>query len=129
MNRLLKSFSAGLLLLGLSSSGALAGGKAGEFDYYVLALSWSPSWCDREGDARNSPQCDPSEDFGFVVHGLWPQYEKGWPSDCRTSFRDPVRTAPRSPHLHDKGSWVSPVRLWCDPRLFGSIHRDPAHSL
>jgi len=96
MNRLLKSFSVGLLLLGFSSLGALAGGKAGEFDYYVLALSWSPSWCEREGDDRNSPQCDPSEDFGFVVHGLWPQYEKGWPSDCRSSFRDPSRSDTRN---------------------------------
>ncbi len=29
--------------------------KAGEFDYYVLALSWSPNWCALEGDSKNSP--------------------------------------------------------------------------
>ena len=34
------------------------GELAGDFDYYVLALSWSPTWCALEGEARNSPQCD-----------------------------------------------------------------------
>ena len=64
---------------------------AGEFDYYVLSLSWSPSWCALEGDARQSPQCDASEDFGWILHGLWPQYEDGWPANCRTTFRAPTR--------------------------------------
>jgi len=27
------------------SAMARAGGRAGKFDYYVLALSWSPGWC------------------------------------------------------------------------------------
>ncbi len=25
--------------------------------------------------------------FAFVLHGLWPQYERGWPQDCRSSDR------------------------------------------
>ena len=53
------------------------GEKAGEFDYYVLSLSWSPNWCATEGAARRSPQCDEDADFGWVLHGLWPQYEQG----------------------------------------------------
>lgn len=65
---------------------------AGEFDYYVMSLSWSPNWCALEGDARGSPQCDDSADFGWVLHGLWPQYEDGWPQDCRTVEREPSRT-------------------------------------
>ncbi|MEJ6396945.1 ribonuclease T2 [Yoonia sp. 208BN28-4] len=65
---------------------------AGEFDYYVLSLSWSANWCAYEGDARNSPQCDGSEDFGWILHGLWPQYERGYPADCRSNFRNPTRT-------------------------------------
>ena len=70
---------------------ALADGeRAGEFDYYVLALSWSPNWCALEGDARGSEQCD--EDFGWIVHGLWPQYEDGWPSYCPTAARPPSRS-------------------------------------
>ncbi len=67
------------------------GEKAGDFDYYVLSLSWSPNWCLREGAARGSPQCDADRDFGWVLHGLWPQFETGWPSYCRTSHRDATR--------------------------------------
>lgn len=71
---------------------ALAEGEqAGEFDYYVLSLSWSPSWCALEGDARNSPQCRKGSDFGWVLHGLWPQYEEGWPSYCSGPARNPSR--------------------------------------
>ncbi len=65
---------------------------AGEFDYYVLALSWSPNWCALEGDDRGSPQCADSADFGWVLHGLWPQYEVGWPERCRTGFSEPSRS-------------------------------------
>lgn len=43
---------------------------SGDFDYYVLALSWSPTWCALEGDDRGSPQCDADKDFGWVLHGL-----------------------------------------------------------
>ena len=71
---------------------ALAEGeRAGDFDYYVLALSWSPTWCALEGDRRGSPQCDDDADFGWVLHGLWPQYEEGWPSYCVTRERNPSR--------------------------------------
>ena len=68
---------------------------AGEFDYYVMALSWSPNWCEREGDDRDSPQCDPSRDFGWVLHGLWPQYERGWPQDCFSPYPPPSRAMTR----------------------------------
>lgn len=67
------------------------GERAGGFDYYVLALSWSPTWCAIEGDARGSPQCDATEDYGWVLHGLWPQYHRGWPEFCRTSHAPPSR--------------------------------------
>ncbi|MEN8657746.1 ribonuclease T2 [Marivita sp.] len=79
-------------LLGLIAvSGAWAKGeRAGDFDYYVMSLSWSPTWCAIEGDARQSPQCD--ADFGWVLHGLWPQYNRGWPSYCPTVERNPSRT-------------------------------------
>lgn len=81
------------LVLLLWASAALADGeKAGKFDYYVLALSWSPTWCALEGDARNSPQCDASADYGWVLHGLWPQYHRGWPAHCPTAERPPTRT-------------------------------------
>ena len=72
------------------------GEQAGDFDYYVLALSWSPNWCAIEGDARNSAQCDPGEDHGWIMHGLWPQYHRGWPSYCRTTERNPSRNVTNS---------------------------------
>jgi ribonuclease T2 len=58
------------------------GGTPGEFDFYVLALSWSPGFCEATGDARGSAQCEPGRNLGFVTHGLWPQYERGYPSNC-----------------------------------------------
>jgi len=81
-----------LLVLLLTATLARAeGDRAGVFDYYVMSLSWSPTWCALEGDARQSPQCDPAEDFGWVLHGLWPQYHRGWPSYCPTAERTPSR--------------------------------------
>jgi ribonuclease T2 len=71
------------------------GERAGAFDYYVLSLSWSPTWCAIEGDARRSPQCDAEADFGWVLHGLWPQYHRGWPSFCPTVERAPSRAMTR----------------------------------
>lgn len=67
------------------------GERAGEFDYYILALSWSPTWCALEGKARSSPQCEENADAGWGLHGLWPQFETGWPSYCRTTMRNPSR--------------------------------------
>ncbi len=67
------------------------GEAAGDFDYYVMALSWSPNWCARDGDARGDPQCDAGLGLTFTLHGLWPQYEDGWPSNCRSVERDPSR--------------------------------------
>ena len=80
------------LLAGLAATPAAAEGeRAGDFDYYVLSLSWSPNWCALEGDAKGDDQCDARHDFSFTLHGLWPQYESGWPSWCRTVERDPTR--------------------------------------
>lgn len=85
------------LVIALAASLARADGeKAGDFDYYVLALSWNASWCAIEGDARGADQCDAKHDHGFTLHGLWPQYEDGWPAYCRTAHRDPSRTATRA---------------------------------
>lgn len=55
---------------------------AGEFDFYLLSLSWSPAYC---LDSPMSSQCNGSRAYGFVVHGLWPQNERGWPERCATS--------------------------------------------
>lgn len=83
----MRSLLAWLFTAGL----ATAEGRPGEFDYYVMALSWSPNWCEIEGDARGSDQCDARHDHGWILHGLWPQYHRGWPSHCQSIERAPTR--------------------------------------
>lgn len=63
----------------------------GDFDFYVLTLSWSPTHCssDAGGGRDDDLQCRSGRPFGFVLHGLWPQNEKGWPEYCDT--RSPRR--------------------------------------
>ena len=59
---------------------AAAEALAGQFDYYLLSLSWSPTYClsHREDQA----QCG-AKGFGFVLHGLWPQFSNGgYPENC-----------------------------------------------
>ncbi|MBY0503578.1 MAG: ribonuclease T2 [Bryobacteraceae bacterium] len=56
----------------------------GQFDFYVLSLSWSPDYCASPAGARDRFQCAGPRRYGFVVHGLWPQFERGWPADCTT---------------------------------------------
>lgn len=73
----------------------VAGDTAGTFDYYVVSLSWSPNWCALEGDARGSDQCDARHDHGWILHGLWPQYERGYPDYCQTPARPPSRAMTR----------------------------------
>jgi ribonuclease T2 len=77
-----------LIILQLIAGAALArDDRAGVFDYYVLALSWSPTYCGSEAGAHDGEQCTPGRRFAFVVHGLWPQFEKGWPENCSTGER------------------------------------------
>jgi ribonuclease T2 len=58
--------------------------EPGQFDFYVLSLSWSPSFCAEAQDKGRSggAQCG-ARPYSFVVHGLWPQYEKGFPEYCQ----------------------------------------------
>ncbi len=79
------------LLLGLTGPVWADGERAGDFDYYVMSLSWSPNWCAQTGDGRGDPQCDAGRGLSFTLHGLWPQFEAGYPSYCRTGARDPSR--------------------------------------
>lgn len=60
--------------------------------YYVLALSWTPSWCAAEGAARGDARCAPGAGAGWLVHGLWPQHDSGgWPEFCDSSHALPDR--------------------------------------
>ena len=61
-------------------------GEPGTFDYYLLSLSWSPAFCRTDPGAA---ECNGPRRFGFIVHGLWPQYEKGWPENCNVHQQVP----------------------------------------
>ena len=73
-----------------SSAGIVA---PGDFDFYLLTLSWSPGFCDTGGQAKSPDQCAIGAGLGFVVHGLWPQNAQGYPSDCDGNPRPVSRTA------------------------------------
>ena len=62
---------------------------AGQFDYYALVLSWSPTHCATATPGRDDMQCRPrsGKRYSFVLHGLWPQYERGYPESCQTRDR------------------------------------------
>jgi ribonuclease T2 len=104
-----------LALLGLplparaqnSDQNASEQNQPGQFDFYVLSLSWSPSFCAAAADSNRygGRQCG-ARPFSFVVHGLWPQYERGFPEYCQ----DP------SPRLYH-GIVSSMLDLMPAPRL------------
>ena len=82
----------------------------GQFDFYVLSLSWSPSFCAGAaergaGAAASNVQCGPRP-YSFIVHGLWPQYDNGFPEYCQIP-------APRL----DRGVVSSMLDLMPAPRL------------
>jgi ribonuclease T2 len=71
-----------------------ARGTSGEYDYYVMALSWSPTYCELHPDEEE--QCG-HKGYGFVLHGLWPQYEGGGgPQQCATSDAPDRKTVSRA---------------------------------
>ncbi len=111
-------FAAALTLWAAAApSGAQAqgdrGAMPGDFDYYVLSLSWSPTYCSgqrggndsdsgdyergndnhryggwRGRNRQDGEQCGGTRPYAFVLHGLWPQYErKGWPEMCESENR------------------------------------------
>ena len=84
--------------------------EPGQFDFYVLSLSWSPSFCDAVTErspqiAARQPECG-QQPHAFIVHGLWPQYEHGFPEFCQNP-------APRL----DRNVVSSMIDLMPSPRL------------
>jgi ribonuclease T2 len=65
----------------------------GDFDFYLLTLSWSPGFCQTAAASRAGDQCAAGSGLGFVVHGLWPQNQHGYPSDCDSNAGSPSRVA------------------------------------
>ncbi len=99
MKGLLHAVASALMLACISQAAAepsSRGDRPGDFDFYVLALSWSPSYCEAEGGDADPQQCRAAKPLGFVVHGLWPQFERGSPERCDTNQRDVPRALARS---------------------------------
>ena len=77
--------------------------KTRGFDYYVLALSWAPSFCVSSGTRQDNQECDPAQHYAFVVHGLWPTLDQGNMQSCAPGPVKPVaqdvvqRTLPLMP--------------------------------
>ncbi len=63
------------------------------FGFYVLSLSWSPTWCQTNDPRGKSEQCERGSGNGLIVHGLWPQNENGYPQYCPTRQPDRVPEA------------------------------------
>src|SRR5260370_30641802 len=85
ISRLLMSLALVVVSAGMACAQDRRQNAPGEFDFYVLALSWSPSFCEaaaeRGNSGRSQVQCE--RPYSFVVHGLWPQYERGFPEYCQ----------------------------------------------
>lgn len=67
---------------------------AGDYDYFVMALSWSPTFCLAHPAERG--QCD-GRGYGFILHGLWPQFEEGGgPLQCHHQRTPDAATVERA---------------------------------
>ena len=103
----MRTCACALLFLALTATSASArhhknndqDAQAGQFDYYVLSLSWAPTYCLTHADDR--AECS-SKGYGFVLHGLWPQYDGGgYPGNCGTRLE-------LTPDAAAKGSTIYP---------------------
>jgi ribonuclease T2 len=66
----------------------------GDFDYYLVSLSWSPAYCSTH--PQDQTQCG-GRGFGFVLHGLWPQKSAGgYPQDCPENSRPSKATVQKT---------------------------------
>lgn len=79
----MKGFAALCLLLAASLGHAFDDSRcrenvSGQFAYYKLAISRANEWC-----IANARPDDAQCGRDYVVHGLWPQCETGYPANCR----------------------------------------------
>ena len=58
-------------------------GRASEFSYFMLVLSYAPDFCNQPQGTKDPRECGAGRSIGFVVHGLWPQGETSrGPESC-----------------------------------------------
>src|SRR3977135_620882 len=88
VSRLLVALALILVSAGTAAAQDRRQNAPGECDFCVLSLSWSPSFCEaaseRGNSGRSGAQCG-GRPVSFGVHGLWPQYERGFPEYCQRS--------------------------------------------
>ena len=61
----------------------------GQFDFYVLSLTWVPGFC---ATHRDPEEC--GKGLGFGLHGLWPESVNGYPANCSSeALPDDVRAS------------------------------------
>jgi ribonuclease T2 len=87
-----------LLLFGVAAAAQQS--QPGKFDYYILTLSWSPEYCHTN---PTNVQCTGAKHFGFVVHGLWPEFQTGGgPQNCpmQPGLANPATMLDIMPDLH-----------------------------
>ena len=109
----------------------------GQYDYYVMALSWSPTFCETHADEED--QCG-HKGYGFVLHGLWPQYENGGgPQRCARdtepdrntvaetlAFMPSKRLITHEWHTHGACTGLDPAGYFkAADRAFASLHVPP----
>ena len=83
-----------------STPGKRVKNTPGDFDFYVMSLSWSPDFCTSNDDPQ---QCSVGKKLGFVLHGLWPQYNRGYPDDC-SNVKLPKSVQAQFPNLYPSTS-------------------------
>jgi ribonuclease T2 len=96
-----------------------ARGRKGDFDHYILSFSWSPAFCAGPSARRATLQCRDNQ-FGWVVHGLWPQYANRragqlWPQYC-----GPVQPVPEPVLRRHLCSSPDPRLMQCEWAKHGS---------
>ncbi len=96
-----------------------ARGRKGDFDHYILSFSWSPAFCATSAGKRATMQCRDNQ-FGWIVHGLWPQYAErragqSWPQYC-----GPVQPVPEPVLRRYLCSSPDPRLMQCEWAKHGS---------
>jgi ribonuclease T2 len=94
MRRLVLAAAAAVsLAVAAGSAGAQQADGPAAYESLVLSLSWSPTWCASRSGQSDEEQCG-AKKYGFVVHGLWPQYARGVKHPkCLTATEVPAKVA------------------------------------
>ena len=128
-----------VLLPGTRARAQQMNAAPGQFDYYLLNLSWSPEFCHnvevlRPSERRSYEQSERADrrrenaavecgtPHGFVLHGLWPQNFSGtWPANCSKQ----PGPASYTPYLKDTPSLTLLQHEWAKHGTCSGLQPDP----